>query len=96
MCPQDLSSVDAGTNLCAGPGIEETHTQEDNFMAAFCTCCGAAITSKSERCAVCGAASHGTIGASPLHADAVPAARVHPGTGCKHLPADKAHLTAWK
>jgi hypothetical protein len=28
-------------------------------MAAFCTCCGAAITTKSEKCLVCGAPRHG-------------------------------------
>ena len=28
-------------------------------MAAFCTCCGAAITSKNEKCLVCGAPRHG-------------------------------------
>jgi len=28
-------------------------------MAAFCTCCGAAITLKSMACPVCGSPSHG-------------------------------------
>ena len=28
-------------------------------MAAFCTCCGAAITAKSDRCLLCGAPRHG-------------------------------------
>lgn len=28
-------------------------------MAAFCTCCGAAITLKSVTCPACGAPSHG-------------------------------------
>jgi uncharacterized membrane protein YvbJ len=28
-------------------------------MAAFCTCCGAAITLKSVACPVCGSPSHG-------------------------------------
>ena len=30
-------------------------------MAAYCTCCGAEITLKAERCAVCGTPTHGMI-----------------------------------
>ncbi len=30
-------------------------------MAAFCACCGAEITLKSEACAVCGTPRHGML-----------------------------------
>ena len=30
-------------------------------MAAYCACCGAEITLKAERCAVCGTPRHGMI-----------------------------------
>ena len=67
-------------------------------MAAFCTCCGAAITSKSERCAVCGAPSHGMTNASTVgqQQEVIPTACKNTVAGCKHLPASKPHLTAWK
>ena len=48
-------------------------------MAAFCTCCGAAITSKTERCLVCGAPRHGMkIISSPLREPATEELPIEP------------------
>lgn len=35
-------------------------------MAAFCACCGAEITKKSESCPVCGTPTHGMLPAGDL------------------------------
>lgn len=37
-------------------------------MAAFCGCCGAEITMKAEKCAVCGMPRHGMIEAKRVPA----------------------------
>jgi hypothetical protein len=52
----------AGANLWALAFIERGYWKWDELegnMAAFCTCCGLAITLKSMACPVCGAPSHG-------------------------------------
>lgn len=36
-------------------------------MAAFCTCCGAVITTKAERCLMCGAPRHGMTAPEPAN-----------------------------
>lgn len=38
----------------------------ENYMPAFCACCGAEITKKSEPCPVCGAPTHGMLPEVPL------------------------------
>ena len=44
-------------------------------MAAFCGCCGAEITLKAEKCAVCGMPRHGM-----LRADRVSAMQMAPSS----------------
>jgi len=55
--------INDGANLCRCAFIERMYAGNrcavEDIMAAFCTCCGAAITLKSMTCPVCGAPSHG-------------------------------------